>query len=623
MKSSSSFLLIILFLSATALSAQELYMPRAIKEAYAEGTRDFSGEPGENYWQNHGVYDLKIKLTPPDRLVTGNETIVYTNNSPDTLKKLNFKLIANVHKLTSPRWRVVPKDFLTTGLHIDKYVVNGQAVDWPGNVLDGTNKWIELSNPLLPGESINLYLEWHYQLSKKSGREGVIFDHTFFLAYFYPRIAVYDDYNGWDRMPHNLAQEFYNDFNDYTLAVTVPKNYVVWATGVLQNAAQVLKPHYAQLYKKSKTGDALVHIITEADLNKEITKQKNNTWIFKAQNITDVALAVSNEYKWDASSVELDDGRRISVQAAYNPAATDFEKMVQYTKHAIQWFSEEMPGMPYPYPKMTVVRGYAGMEYPMMANDNSHPDNPIFARFVAEHEIAHTYFPFFMGTNQTRFGFMDEGWATTFEYLIGIEDLGRKKAIDFYRNFRVKSWINDRSFAAEIPIIVPSNMLSVEPMKNNEYEKASLGYLALRDLLGPQKFLEVLHGYMNRWKGKHPTPWDFFYSFNDLSGKNLNWFWERWFFSHNYIDFGIEKVQIHGGEVGVEIRNIGGFPAPFDVKVKLTDGRVKTFHQGPGIWKTDKKVYQLKLHNIGKIKSISLYGGIFIDADLSNNTWVR
>lgn len=612
-----------IFFSFTVFS-QELYIPRNIKNAYKNHTRDKSGKPGKNYWQNQASYHIKIDVAPPNRTVKGSEEIVYSNNSPDTLKKLNFKLIINNHKPTSQRARGVSEDYLISGIHIDKYMENGEVTDWPENMRDGTDKFITLQKPMAPGDKIKLNIDWHYKVSKQSGREGAISENTFFIGYFYPRVAVYDDYAGWDRMPHTLAEEFYNDFNDYTFEVTVPENFIVWATGELQNPKAVLQPHYADLFEKSKTSDTLIHIATQEDLDhKNITQQKTNTWKFKATYVTDVALAVSNEYKWDASSLELNNGKRVSTQAAYDKKSTDFEQMVGFIKHSLQWFSENMPGIPYPYPTMTIVRGFADMEFPMMANDSSHPDKPIFTRFVAEHEISHTYFPFYMGTNETRFGFMDEGWATTFEYLIGINDLGKEKATSFYQNFRVKSWVNDPSFAEDLPIIIPTYLLNGAARAQNEYGKASLGYLALRDLLGAKKFKETLQRYMSRWKGKHPMPWDFFYSFNDLSGRNLNWFWSSWFFSNGYIDYAIEKVKVQNKKTVVTLKNIGGFPAPVDIIATLDDDTKKRFHQTPEIWKENDKTVQITLKNVQHIKELSLDGGIFMDADPSNNSWKK
>ncbi len=606
--------------------SQELYTPRNIKDAYHNQTRSEDGKPGKKYWQNHAKYDIKLKVNPPDRKVYGSEEIVYTNESPDTLKRLNFKLIVNHHKPGVPRGRQVTEDYLTSGFHIDSYKENGKTMKWDDSN-DATNKFVQLNQPLAPGEDVTLNIDWHYSVSKRSGREGAISENTFFLAYFFPRVAVYDDYFGWDRTPHIISQEFYNDFNDYSFEVTVPKNYIVWATGELQNAKEVLQPHYYELFEKAKTSDSVIHIATQNDLNKKQITQQNatNTWKWKAKNITDIAIAVSNEYKWDAGSVVVDEntGRRTSVHAAYDSVATDFEEMVDYIKDALKWFSNNWPGVPYPYPKMTVVRGEANMEYPMMANDSSNPNQPFFTRFVAEHEIAHSYFPFYMGTNETRFGFMDEGWATTFEYLIGKKDLGKDVAVQFYQDFRVRGWNNNNTILADLPIIIPTDMLSGRTMGTNQYGKSSLGYLAMKDLLGDKKFKKVLHGYMDRWNGKHPNPWDFFNTFNDLSGKNLNWFWNAWFFNRNHIDLAIKTVKQNGRNVEITLENIGGMPAPVDVIVELEGGTTKIFHQNPSIWEDNLNTTTISLKNVEGIKKISLDGEIWMDTDTSNNVWEK
>ena len=616
----------VLFLFSDIGFTQELYTPRNVQDAYKNQTRDKSGKPGKKYWQNHAKYNIKLKVSPPDRMIYGSEEIIYTNESPDTLRGLNFKLIMNHHKPGASRGRTVSEDYLTSGIHIDSYKENGKKRAWDDSN-DGTNKYVNLRQSLLPGEKVTLNIDWHYSVSKQSGREGAIEDNTFFLAYFFPRIAVYDDYVGWDEMPHVLSQEFYNDFSDYTFEVTVPKNFIVWATGELQNAEEVLQPHYYELFKKSKGSDSVIHIATQEDINnKQITLQnETNTWKWEVNNITDIAIAVSDEYKWDASSVVVDDvtGRRVSVHAAYDSISTDFEEMVNYTKQALYWFSNNWPGIPYPYPKMTVVRGFADMEYPMMANDSSNPDSPYFTRFVAQHEIAHSYFPFYMGTNETRYSFMDEGWATTFEYLIGIEDLGEDMAIEFYQNFRVRRWAGDRSILSDIPVITPSNILSGSAMGSNAYGKSSLAYLALKNMLGDDVFKKMLHGYMALWNGKHPMPWDFFNSFNDISGKDLNWFWDAWFFSRNHIDLAIQKVKTKKGDTEITIGNIGGMPVPVDIIVELNEGGSKIFHQTSAIWEDNLKCTTIKLKGVDNIKRISLDGGIWMDSDISDNIWEK
>ncbi|MEO6348748.1 MAG: M1 family aminopeptidase, partial [Aquaticitalea sp.] len=437
-------------------------------------------------------------------------------------------------------------------------------------------------------------------------------------------IAVYDDYQGWDTMTFTGSQEFYNDFNDYNFEVTVPKNYVVWATGDLLNPDEVLQKNYSDRLHQSLTSDEVIKIVSQEDLtNKQITTQnETNTWKWKATNITDVALAMSDHYNWDGGSVVVDSktNRRASVQAAYDEPSKDFKEMVTYGKHALDWFSNNYPGVPYPFSKSTIVRGFADMEYPMMVNDNS-ASNATFARFVVEHEIAHTYFPFYMGINETRFGFMDEGWATALEHLSGISDLGEAQATKFFQAFRVRSWTKDPSMEQDIPIITPSNILSGAALGNNEYGKAALGYLAVKDLLGDDLFKKSLQGYMDRWNGKHPIPWDFFYSINDVSGKDLNWFWNAWYFSNNYIDIALKSVHTINNATTLQVQNIGGMPAPFDLMVTLDDGTTKTIHQTSEVWRGNVKEATISLKDVKNVNSVKIDGGIFMDADIANNTW--
>lgn len=597
-------------------------MPAIIQKAYDNGTRNWDGTPGKNYWKNFGRYHIAITATPPDRNIVGKETIVYFNNSQDTLHSIVIKLILNIHQPGALRSGDVPKTYLTDGIKINAFYINGESKKWEEPLSHGTWQEVNLVQPLLPKDSVTVNFEWQYQISLQSGREGMIDSTTFYLAYFYPRIAVYDDYNGWDKMNFTDRQEFYNDFNDYNFSVTVPKNYLVWATGELQNTFEVLQPEFGRKLLDSYISNGIISIVNHKDIqNKNITVQKElNTWKWKATNISDIALCISDHYVWDASSVIVDSitKRRASVQAAYNDTAKDFHSMVNFGKHAIGWFSFNWPGISYPYPKMTIVQGYADMEYPMMVNDASFSDT-VFSRFVAEHEIAHTWFPFYMGINETRYGFMDEGWATTLEYFIGIEDLGKEMADQIYRQFRVAKWANDESAEALIPIITPGDALTGPALGYNQYGKAALGYLAVKDLLGDEIFRKCLHWYMSNWHGKHPIPWDFFYSFNTASGKNLNWFWNAWFFNPGKINLAIESANKVAGEYKIKLNNIGGFPAPVDIEVTYVDGSTATFHQTPGIWENNLKTPTISIPSANNIRTIKLEGGIFMDADKSDN----
>ncbi len=617
-------LLALITICSHSLQAQELYIPRDIQQAYKKGTRSMDGKPGKNYWQNHGRYNINITATPPERKIKGSETIMYINNSPDTLKSPVIKLFLNIHKAGAPRDGGASADYLNEGVIIDAVSANGQAIKWQDNPFVFTNRPLKLPKVLLPHDSVLLSFDWHYDISLESNREGRLDSTTYFLAYFYPRVAVFDDYAGWDKMPFTDGKEFYSDFNDYKLTVNTPKNYVVWATGDLQNPKDVLQADFLVKYQASLTSDSIIHVATQSDMdNKKVTTQNEmNSWVFTCTNVPDVALALSDHYVWDASSVVVDKTtqRRASVQAAFLDKALDFHRMVEFGRHSLDWFSNNLPGVPYPYSKTTIVQGFADMEYPMMVNDNTTP-NIEFSRFVVEHEIAHTYFPFYMGTNETRYGFMDEGWATTLELFIGRADLGVEKAENLYKQFRVNGWIKDASQEEDIPIITPSNILNGAGLGNNEYGKASLGYLAVKDLLGDVLFKKCLHEYMNRWNGKHPTPWDFFYSFNDAAGKNLNWFWHNWFFTNGFIDLAVDKVAKEKKGYTINLKNIGGFVAPVDMMVEYVDGSKETLHQTPELWFANQKEAVIKIATKKVIKSIKLDGGIFMDADVSNNTW--
>jgi hypothetical protein len=601
-------------MSSTAF-AQTLYMPRPVKKAFAKQTRSPDGRPGPKYWQNRGRYSISITVAPPDRNVKGTEQITYFNNSPDTLKSLVYRFIVNIHKPGAPRAGGAIADYLTPGVQIDRFTVNGAAVTWPAGTFF-TVRNVALPTPLAPHDSVRLSFDWHYEVSKRANREGMIDSTTYYLAYFYPRVSVYDDYSGWDTFNFNDNLEFYNDFNDYDVSVTVPARYIVWGTGGLLNAGEVLQPAYAQRYNASLTSDETIHVATSAELaaGGVTAQQASNTWRFRAANVTDVTYAISDHFNWDAASVIVDTAahRRVSVQAAYNDSAADFRYMVQFTRDALAWFSYNWPGVAYPYEKMTVVRGDADMEYPMMVNDGSNRDTTE-SRFVVNHEAAHTYFPFYMGINETRYTFMDEGWATALEYLIGLPQNGPVKNDSAFKAFRVRGWTNSGDVAADIPIISPN------ATGNTGYGRPALGYLALKDLLGDDVFRKALHAYMDRWHSKHPIPWDFFNTFNNVTGSDLNWFWQSWFFDPSYIDLAISNVTKNS----VVIDNIGGMPAPVDLVVTYTDGATQRIHETPAIWKRNVKQATVSLPSGKPIRGVELNGGIWMDADTSNNVWPR
>ena len=604
-------------------AAAQLYMPRSVKRAYANGTRSPDGRPGSRYWQNRARYIITLTATPPDRTVRGTEQIVYVNNSPDTLANLVVKLFLNIHRPGAPRNGGASEDYLTSGMHIDRFAVNGTAVPWQSDPRFFTWQPVRLPAPLAPHDSVRLAFDWHFEVSREAGREGMLDPTTWFLAYFYPRVAVYDDANGWDTMDFTDSQEFYSDFNDYDVTIRVPANFIVWGTGTLLDPQTVLQPEALRRYQASFTSDTTIRVATKEDVaGRRVTLPKTNDWRFRARDIPDMAFGLSDRYRWDAASVVVDDAtrRRASVQAAYHDSAADFHHMVQFGRHALGWLSRNWPGVPYPYEKSTIFLGTADMEYPMMVNDNTFPDTS-FSRFVAEHEIAHTYFPFYMGINETRYGFMDEGWATALEYLIGVADMGKAREDELFKQFRVNGWSRDPSPLQDIPIITPGDVLKGAAYGNNAYGKAALGYLAVKDLLGDEVFRRALHAYMDRWHGKHPLPWDFFNTFNDASGRNLDWFWSNWFFSGNYVDLAVGSVSRTSGGYAVVLNNVGGMAAPVDLRLRYADGSTETLHQTPAIWQADQKRATVTVATGKVLQSLDVDGGIFVDARPADNHW--
>lgn len=601
-------------------------MPRNVKAAYESGTRSRDGGPASKYFQNKSKHDIKITVNPPDRTVTGTQTIEFTNNGPNPLPVVVFRFELNVHAPEAMRERPVGTDELAPPIEIDEYSEDGTVKEWNPLIRASgmTFNAVRLQKPILPGETRSFGFKWHYDLVNGTGREGAIDATTFYLAYFYPRVAVYDDVSGWDTTPHMLSHEFYAQFNDYIVEVTVPKNFVVWGTGDLVNIDEVLQPAYAKRLRGSFESDENVTIATPDEIAAgKVTKQAEKvTWKWQAEHIADVAYGLSDHYKWDASSVVVDkaSGRRASTQSAYDLKSRNFAKMVEYIKSSLEFGSFDTPGVPYPYPKMTIFRGFADMEYPMMAND-SEMGNPQMQEFVAAHEILHTYFPFYMGINERRYSFMEEGWTTAFEYLYNSKHFEKGYADNMFKNFRVRGWITSDDQGADIPIMTAEDSMTGEGYGNNKYGRSALGYLALRDLLGEKEFNNALREFIKRWNGKHPIPWDMFYTFNDATGRDLNWFWNSWFFSPGYIDFGFGEIEGAPEGLKITVENLGGFPAPFDLIAKYKDGTTETHHKTPSVWEEDLRKTVIGLETRKEIESLAIDGGIWMDANPEDNVW--
>jgi hypothetical protein len=615
---------------------EPLYMPRNVRAAYELGSRSMDGKPGPNYWQNTAVHDIHVTVMPPSRTVSATQVMTYTNNSRDYLARLPVRLYMNSRLPEAQREVDVSEDYLTPGVSIDAFSINGVETPWaplPGS--GDTFKVIQLPIPLGPGESVTMSFDWHYELAAPK-HEGVVDPTTFFLGYFYPRITPYNDTDtdalsgvpGFDveEFTYRSGRERFDDFADFNVSVTVPKNYGVWASGELQNANEVLQPKYAQRLEESRTSDKVINIATPAEMKAgQVTTQTASvTWKWKAENITTFGIGLSDHYVWDAGSVVVDSatGRRASVESAYPVEATDYKNMVEDAKAALVFGSTQWPGVPYPYPKTSVFVGGADEEFPMLINDGAEapPVPGATVRFVAAHELLHSYFPFYMGIDERRYPMLDEGWTTAFEYLFGLQDVGKEQADLLFKAVRSGNTLAPIP-GADIPIITPADATRGRISGINAYEKSALGFLALKELMGDEAFKASLQEYIARWNGKHSLPWDMFNTFNETYGQNLNWFWNNWYFEPNHLDLAIENVKPGANGTTVTVKNIGGFAMPFDLVVQYADNSVETFRQTPALWKDSPASASIALTSTKEIKAALLDTGIFMDPTNGNNVW--
>lgn len=606
------------------LSAQStLFVPRNYQKPYENRTRSWDGMPGPNYWQNRAAYTIAASIEPKTRRLSGEETVTYFNNSPDTLKAVRFKLQHDRYRKGAQRVSDVdPTDVSDEGTRIEYLSYNGNPIDAKEQNRFATFMDVSLKNtPLAPKSSATFKVRWSYTLpaAKGSARECVCDSTTFFVPYWYPQIAVYDDLNGWASHPYTGQQEFYNDFSDYDVTLTMPPGFQVWATGEWQNAKEILTPAYLSRWTQAQTASEVIAVFSEKELLAGgVYKSKtSNAFRFKASDVPDFAFAASDHYNWDATSVVVDDktGRRTLVSAAYNTASTDYPQVARIAADGIRAMSTWLPGYPFPYPVMTVFNGDDGMEYPMMCNDvSTAPNSPMG---LTIHEISHTYFPFMMGINEQDHAWMDEGWAAFFDYLL--TDSLSNHTLGGVRDYSAIAGTEN-----DVPPMVKSRNLTTA-YRNASYQRPSQAYFTLLDLLGYEKFHTCMTEYMDRWKGKHPAPFDFFQTWNNVSGQNLDWFWKPWFFDWGYPDLGIQGIvqdeAAHGQVMLIERK--GNIPVPIHLEVEYTDGTRQVFHQTAVVWRDGKQNYRISFPTGKTVKSAILGKTTIPDVDRKDNKWPK
>jgi hypothetical protein len=612
---------LLLFSYSASLAQAPLPMPRNLRATYAKGTRAPDGRPGPHYWQNTADYTIGVVFNPASRKLEGEVNIVYQNNSPDELRELWFKLYPNLYQAGAPRTtRFRPED-VGAGVSIAQMRLGGQAVDVKSLVIDNTNMVVPLAQPLGPGQTIEVAITYSYILNEGSHqRTGEVEPGAAFIAYFFPRIAVYDDVDGWNKIPYTGGPEFYNDFCHFAVDITMPRNYVVWATGDLTNASQVLNKKYAGRLHEASTKDGIVSIIDSTDLRRrDITAGRgDNTWHFDARDVTDFAFATSEHYVWQATSLVVDPAtkRRTRVDAVYNNKHRDYRDVIDIARRTVQAMSYTFPKWPYPYNHETVFDGLDQMEYPMMVNDNPSRTREE-AITLTDHEIFHTMFPFYMGINETKYGWMDEGWATIGEWLIS--PLIQPGLIDDYG---MEAYSRAADTEDDLPIVTLTTQQAGAPFFLNSYPKPGLGYLYVKDMLGDELFTKALHTYIRAWHGKHPMPYDFFYSMNAGAGQNLDWFWQRWFFEGGYPDLAIASVtRPAAGPAQIVVAAKGSKPVPIDLTITFENGDTEKIHRTIAVWQAGAKSVAVPVEGRRAISKVTL-GSLYVpDSYPADNIW--
>ncbi len=614
----------IIFPSAIIFSQSKLYIPTNIQRAYEKGTRSLDGKPGANYWINSSDYKIKVNVDTKSKLVNGSEKIIYSNNSPDTLKTIVLRLYQNINKIGSARYSNLKKEAITDGIVFDKFKINGKHFNLDSfSVAGGTIQTLNLKDNLNPNQKLNFEIDWHFTIPHGSNiRMGTYDSTTFLIAYWYPQIAVYDDIDGWDIYPYSGLQEFYNDFSNFDVEIEVPNNFAVWSTGELQNGNEILNPKYLKRFNEAHQSDQIINIIDSNDVkegNIFNSAKSINSWRYSAKHVTDFAFALSDHYLWDATSLLVDEktGRRVYIAAAYNKKSKDFYEVAQIAKDAISYLSKNRPGVPFPYPSQTVFNGDDGMEYPMMVNDGSASSYGGAAQLTS-HEITHQYFPFYMGTNEKKYAWMDEGMAVFLP-------LGYQESADPNYHPRTRRFAMYESIMGnetEMPMMVPTILMGIyRDYRNASYNRPAAAYDALADYLGEEKFNESLHNFMNSWNGKHPMPYDFFFSFNNSAGEDLSWIWIPWFFERGVVDLAIKSAGYSEGNLKVEIENKGELPAPIHMKI-ITEEDTLSVNASPGVWKNGNNNFIINKKIDSNVIKIELGNRDYPDVDRSNNIFL-
>lgn len=616
--------------------------------AVTRGTRTRTGQPGAGNWVQHARYDISAALDVTTSRLTGQERVTYLNRSPDTLRQVAVYLRQNLFAPGSPRREPVP---ITGGMTLTRVTAYGQALDtlargWrrgpragappAGYRVNGTVMQIRLPRPLLPGDSAQFEFGWSYvpAPSPSDGREGRE-DHLYFMGYWYPEIAVYDDVNGWVTDPYLNGAEFYMDPADYDVRITVPHGWVVGATGTLTNSDAVLSARTRERLTAARRTRDVVHVIAADDRRHGggfAAGGRTATWHYVATNVRDFAWGTSDRYAWDATIALVRDSARartdtVAINSYYrlsDSAAAWALGGARYTRDAIEQLSAYL--WPYPWPAMSSMEGIllsGGMEYPMMTLMQPWADTLSLAGDLM-HETGHMWFPMQVGSNETRHPWMDEGLtqfdvAQAMRVLYGESRQGGRPN-DSEQGQRGR-YVRTAREGRDQSLMQWGDLFPLE-LYSMYYDKTSQALIALRGVLGDDLFHKTFREYGHRWLNRHPEPEDFFNTFDQASGRNLGWFWQTWFYQGWPLDQAIASVRTEGDSAVITVEDRGMAPMPVRLAITRSGGTVQRVELPVDVWLRGGRTAVARVAGAPEIQRVEIDPEqAFPDIDRGNQVW--
>jgi hypothetical protein len=597
---------------------RELRMMPQIRRAFAAGTRDSTGSPGPNYWQQRVDYVIEATIDPTTSEVSGKETITLHNTTPDTLSQIVLRLYQNYFTPTAQRSDYVTD--ITEGMKIERLSVAGRQItltDVKQYRLSETIATITPHAPVLPGASVKLDVAFRFEVplvdtavrGQRMGRYG---NHLYQAAQWYPQIAMYDDLRGWDTDPYLGNGEFYNQFGSFDVKITAPGGWLVGATGDLQNADEVLSKRTRDRLALAMSVDTTILVVRPAERGSSATGPGSTlTWHFKAPLVNDFAFAASRDYVYDATHATIPGKGRIPVHVLYLPEHTRYRSLntAQFAREALEKLSSWF--FPYDFTQTTIADGpETGMEYPMIIFNGS-------SRGVTTHELAHQWFPMMVGSNETRYGFMDEGFVG---YVTSIAIAEITKAPLTGPNGA--GYRRVAGSELEPTMMWPAD-LGGPNASVATYSKAPIALHALGGIVGDTAVRRAMAEYAEAWKYKHPSPWDFFFSMNRSLGRNLDWFWDGWFFTTYTFDQAIESVRVEGGTAVISVADKSDLAMPVILRLEFDRGAPETVVVPAETWFSGARTSVSRVPLRGRsLTAVTLDPeNRFQDLDTSNNTW--